>query len=258
MGILGTVSAWKGLKIYRRHVAYVRISQLEPTEWADYDHLFDDPPWYADWLPDDWSAPPDYVVGFDFSSVPEFNQADFGAFSDRLTSLSLSSTRVTDAGMADLLDLVRLEWLEIGNTEIGDPGLSNLRRMSKLEHLDLHGTRLTDAGLAHLAALTNLRFLNLSRTRVSDAGMVRLKALTRLETLRLDGTQLTDAGLAQLESLATLRDLSVEQTNVTVRGVAKFNWICPQHPIRKYIPEAMREPGDPFGVLTPPVSPRNE
>ncbi len=42
------------------------------------------------------------------------------------------------------------------NTKVTDAGLAHLKRLTKLETLYLHRTKVTDAGLVHLKGLTKL------------------------------------------------------------------------------------------------------
>ena len=46
-------------------------------------------------------------------------------------------------------DLPGLKSLQLGSTGITDAGLAKLAGVSKMENLDLGGTQITDAGLAH-------------------------------------------------------------------------------------------------------------
>ena len=71
------------------------------------------------------------------------------------------------------------------NRRITDAGLAHLNGLVKLETLTIYfATQITDAGLAHLKGMPNLQALDLSRTR-------------QLKTLDLAG-QITDAGVADL------------------------------------------------------------
>ena len=78
-----------------------------------------------------------------------------------------------------------LRELGLGFTTISDAGLASLKGLSKLEKLDLWKTKITDAGLAHLKALKALRKLELVGTEVKDAGVEDLcRALPELKVSR--------------------------------------------------------------------------
>jgi serine/threonine-protein kinase len=108
-------------------------------------------------------------------------------------------THLTDAGLEDLKDLNRLQWLQLAGTHVTDAGLKHLKDFKDLKVLILSGTRVTDAGLEHLKGLKELDFLDLSGTRVTDAGLKHLKDLKRLRRLTLHGTQVTEAGLKDFD-----------------------------------------------------------
>jgi hypothetical protein len=116
----------------------------------------------------------------------------------------------TDAGLAHLGGLSRLQWLLISNAaKVSDAGLVHLEGMSQLEALFLDGDN-----------------------RITDAGLVHLQRLTRLQILILNGTQVSDAGLAHLEGLTQLRWLDVRNTKVTHEGVEKLQRALPTCIIR--------------------------
>jgi len=64
-----------------------------------------------------------------------------------------------------------------------DAQIAPVAQLDRLEYLWLHRTQVTDSGLTHLMGLTKLRSLDLGGTRVSDAGLALLKGLTELESL---------------------------------------------------------------------------
>ena len=104
---------------------------------------------------------------------------------DRLQDLRLTSSAVTDAGLAHLRGLTDLRDLQIGRTQVGDVGTAQIKRLTSLRSLYIADTQVTDAGLVHLRALTNLRILYLSGTKVTDDGVLALEqALPRLHVLR--------------------------------------------------------------------------
>ena len=65
--------------------------------------------------------------------------------------------------------------VDFDNTEVTDAGLADLKRLTKLQMLRLSRSQVTDSGLVHLLGLTNLQRLYLSRTQVTRAGIGELK-----------------------------------------------------------------------------------
>jgi internalin A len=122
-----------------------------------------------------------------------------GDYFGHVTAVWLSHMKETDATLADVGHLTRLEELYINSQAISDAGLEHLTGLTKLSVLSLYRTQVTDAGLAHLKGLTNLSYLGLGGTRVTDAGLAQLKGLTNLTRLVLSNTQVTDAGEKELQ-----------------------------------------------------------
>jgi Leucine-rich repeat (LRR) protein len=125
-------------------------------------------------------------------------------------SLELSNT-ATDS---DLAALVHVKWirsvtsLDLSQTKVTGAGLENLKELKNLKTLDLSGTSVTDAGLDNLKELKGLKDLNLSNTKVTDAGLDSLKELKGLTFLYLKGTKVTDVGLASLRAALPNTDIS--------------------------------------------------
>jgi internalin A len=123
-----------------------------------------------------------------------------------VTAVWLSDTKETDAPLADVGRLTRLEEFYINSQAISDAGLEHLTGLTNLSVLWLYRTQVTDAGLAHLKGLTHLSSLRLHGTRVTDAGLVYLKRLTNLKRLVISGTRVTDAGATELnQALPSLK-----------------------------------------------------
>ncbi|MBL9114854.1 MAG: hypothetical protein JNJ83_07575 [Verrucomicrobiaceae bacterium] len=97
------------------------------------------------------------------------------AVADKIISLDLARTKVTDAGLVSVAAMKNLTELHLENTGITDKGLDQLKGLSSLEYLNLYGTQVTDAGAAKLAGLKKLKSLYLWQTKVTKAGADSLK-----------------------------------------------------------------------------------
>src|SRR5207302_1019475 len=86
-------------------------------------------------------------------------------------------TEMTDAGLKELAELKRLQWLGLSCSSLTDGGLKDLARLKSLQSLDLGGTKVTGTGLKELAELKDLQALQLSHTKVTDAGLKELAGL---------------------------------------------------------------------------------
>jgi hypothetical protein len=121
----------------------------------------------------------------------------------------LTSTRVTDKGMAAIGGMTKLRELALNlydsqyigpaaSTRISDAGIVHLKKLPELTYLNLHGANLTDKALTNLTGMKKMAYLNLDATKVSDGGLVHLKQMKELKTLRLLFTQVTDQGIEEL------------------------------------------------------------
>jgi hypothetical protein len=109
----------------------------------------------------------------------EFNDAGLDALTpiaDKIASLDLARTKVTDGGLAKLAAMKGLKELHLEGTTIGDAGLDHLKGLAELEYLNLYNTKVTDAGIAKLASLGKLKALYLWQSGVTKAGVAALKA----------------------------------------------------------------------------------
>ena len=89
----------------------------------------------------------------------------------KVTCLDLSYTKITDAGLKEVVKLQQLEWLSLWKTQITDAGLKDVAKLQELEILFLTDTQITDAGLKDVAKLQKLEWLELPTTQITDAGL---------------------------------------------------------------------------------------
>jgi internalin A len=181
------------------------------------------------------------------TSVPVMNDADLvhlkGLAGLQHLQLSASPKNViTDAGLANIEDMVDMRQLTMTRAQVTSAGLNHLRGMTRLHDLKIPASRvddlapirhltglkfihlsntpITDAGLAPVAGFTSLTDLFLVDTPITDAGLKHLRGLTSLAQLELSGTRITDGGLSDLAGLTSLRILGVARTGVTDAGLA--------------------------------------
>jgi uncharacterized protein (TIGR02996 family) len=153
---------------------------------------------------------------------------------ETLTELSLSQSRIGDAGLAALAaspHLRHLSVLRLGLTDVGRDGLRALARSevaSRLTVLDLGWSGTGPDGATELAASTRLRrleVLTLNGAAVHDEGVEALAAspiLDRVHALALARNYLTDAAaaaLAESPHLGRLERLYLEHNpSISERG----------------------------------------
>lgn len=88
--------------------------------------------------------------------------------------------------------------VNLSRTAVTDSDLAHLSRLTSVRHLFVDGTSVTDVGLAHLTRLPKLQILSLINTAVTDACLADLSEMTNLRKLFLDGTDVTDTAIKEL------------------------------------------------------------
>jgi hypothetical protein len=174
---------------------------------------------------------------------------DIAASWKSLGLLELSSTKLTDAGLANIPRLRQVEDLNI-SANISDAGLRHLEKMS-LRGISLHSTSITDEGMKLLARhklrrleliwcnkISDMGFANLTELNdleqlslislFGDGALKHLEALKKLKYLKVGSPNVTDTGLQQLSVLTTLTDLNVKGTKATADGVKKLATALPK------------------------------
>lgn len=137
---------------------------------------------------------------------------------------------ITDPACKVLGGMSQLKALNLAKTgfettRVSDAGLADLTRLKNLELLNLEGAAVRDDGLRHLASLPRLRDLNLSRVWITDAGLQHLtevKGLQRLVLLFSEGFAgplVTDGGIESLTSLDELQELNLVDARITDEAV---------------------------------------
>jgi Leucine-rich repeat (LRR) protein len=220
LAVAGCLGWWLQLaRVQRQAVAAIRGAG--GTIWYEWD-VPDDPgtPGWRRWVAEHVDVDLTSNV-VDVGLSPRCSEAELAQVAqlDRLESLDVGDANMTDAGVASLGRLTRLRILHLGGRPITDAALVHLEALTGLEILSLDRTPVTDAGLVHLKGLANLRILQLASTQVGDTGLAYLEGLASLEDLTLDSTKVGDAGLAHLSRLPRLRMLQLDSTWVTDAGL---------------------------------------
>jgi len=146
----------------------------------------------------------------------------------RLQVLSLRDTRISDKGVAYLLQMRELERLSLQSTEVGDGCLSHIVQLRSLVDLDLSLTRVADIQV--LSSLPNLRGLYLYKCPITDGALLSLTSRRpNIEALSLIGcTSVTDRGIRDLYDMPSLRYVGLTGTQVTEQAVNRLRKALPQ------------------------------
>jgi internalin A len=130
-----------------------------------------------------------------------------------LKDLSVSGFRVTDAAMASVGKLHRLEHLNLGLVHVGKRGLNQLNGLKNLRTLHLVALREEEATVdeipLNIASLKNLKTLAIKGVVLRDADLASLARMSDLEWLALDGP-LTEDGLMCLKGLDSLKFMRID------------------------------------------------
>ena len=126
-----------------------------------------------------------------------------------LESLDVENTKITDQGLAHLVDLPRLVSLNIAAcVGVTDSGLHLVSMMRTLETLNLSRTKVTETGMSHLRGLPDLRELDLNGCfEIDDFAMHFIASFPRLEVINISHSRVTDTGLADLLKSKSLKRL---------------------------------------------------
>lgn len=105
---------------------------------------------------------------------PEFwkTLSDF----EKLESVSLSGSPVSDDDLTHLTLLPNLRTLDLSWTHVTSSGLPVLSRLNDLQNLSLNGVALTASSVEGIARLTRLRSLSVMECGLEDEAAARLEA----------------------------------------------------------------------------------
>jgi hypothetical protein len=134
-----------------------------------------------------------------------------------IKTLQLGGPTLTDKGLESLADLTGVRELILWwATEITDAGVAQLSRLRRLQLLDISLSRLTDEGVRSLAMLPELEELSI-QGKFTDKSLLYLSRAGHLKSLRLRGgeCEFGDEGLRHLEGLKDLRSLVLQNANVS-------------------------------------------
>jgi WD40 repeat protein len=186
----------EGLLVRLPHLRSIQFAggRFAASALADLDRL--------PWLKTLWFSSAEFQPD-GFAGLKELDQLEFLTFRD--------CRGITDDQIRHLAGLTNLKRLSFYTEEmlrrppgreqcLTDAGLAHLRQLTRLEHLDLFGHDLSDASAPILAGMTELEELALSGHGFTDAGLNGLAGLQKLYRLRLFGTAVTAEGVAALRS----------------------------------------------------------
>ncbi len=145
-----------------------------------------------------------------------------------LRELDLSSTELTDTGLAALVSLSRLESLDVSGCQIGVAGVKSIGQIRTLISLSVGQTagaqpRAVNAGdqvsLDELRLLGKLESLEIGGGYAESAVLSLLNQCPGLVSLKVDSVPFSSTGIASLGTLKSLTTLSLTNAGLSVRDV---------------------------------------
>lgn len=159
----------------------------------------------------------------------EEGRKEFQKRIDSVTSLDLSGSVITDAGLALLKEFPNLRSINLQNAKISADGVANLAKVPSLKSLNLSGVEMTDRGFEHLGSMLKLEKLSLSSTGMTDQHMEQLRSLKSLKSLDVSGGQvgsvsakpneISAVGLEKIKDLPSLETLKLRGTEITDKHI---------------------------------------
>ncbi len=129
----------------------------------------------------------------------------------QIGNIDASGTLVQDGGLAKLSTIKCLHTLTLTDTKITDAGLGELANAKNLGYLDIKRShQITNRGLLALEH-THLEKLVLENDPVDDAGMAYLARMDSLKSVNLSGTKVTIKGVEDLcRASKTCKEISLK------------------------------------------------
>lgn len=127
---------------------------------------------------------------------------------NKLDSLSLEGTEMSDNGLKSLSHLGAIVSLNLSDIPITEAGVKSLCSIKNLADLDLSKTNLSKTGLEYLCKnRPTLRSVMIRNTNIGDASVPDILRLRNLQVLDISGTTITDSGFLKLAELPKLQQL---------------------------------------------------
>ena len=139
---------------------------------------------------------------------------------ERLGTVIVSGTAVTDRGFAHLAQAPNLQLLYANDLDVTDEGIKSLQGLP-LRVLHLAGAKISDASMPRFAEFDQLRTLWLNKCAVSDKGLEALARSRSLESLVVAGTNVSDDGVESLQKLP-LRVLHIGVSKISNGSMPRF------------------------------------
>ena len=138
-----------------------------------------------------------------------------------LESLNIISTKFNDDWMPPLAKLTNLKVLRFTNNgKLTDAGMAHLAGLTKLENFSFVGTQMTGKSYARFEGFMKLTRVSHRGSLIDDEGLRQLcDHLPNLESLSLAHAKFTDVGAPHLAKLTKLKGLEVGASKATPQAL---------------------------------------
>ena len=138
-----------------------------------------------------------------------------------LESLNIISTKFNDDWVAPIGKLTNLKVLRFTNNgKLTDAGMAQLAGLTKLENFSFVGTQMTGKAYARFEGFTKLTRVSHRGSLIDDEGLRQLcDHLPNLESLSLAHAKFTDVGAPHLAKLTKLKGLEVGAAKATPQAL---------------------------------------
>lgn len=150
---------------------------------------------------------------------------------NKLVSLSMDQTALTDAAVPKIAKIKSLKTLNLASTKIGDSNLSALSTMPTLMSIDLRHTKVTDKGVAYIAKSKTVEILDFEGDQLTNKAMTFLKTMPKLTWLKIKSTGIKGDGFAEVKNFPTLFCLEIGG-DPTIVAKDLYQLVPPKHPMK--------------------------
>jgi hypothetical protein len=130
------------------------------------------------------------------------------ATAEEVKYVSLGDSKITDKGLATILNCTNLTYLDLNGTGVTDEGVKKLTAFKKLNELSLKGAKVTGVGLEAISGLL-LRRLAMEGCELSEDAFKAFGKMTTLEQLWLTNTKMKAEWLKHIATLPQLKELTL-------------------------------------------------
>ena len=169
----------------RADVAVIKVDRrvlARPPRGTGFDVLHVTGPWvWVQWNRTDSTS----VTGWiheDFLTLREASWERAGASLERdrdgrIVGLDLSNAKSADRLLLHIALMPDLREIYVGDSDVTDASVARLRSIKRLQVLDLSGSQVSNKSLSVLADMRSLQVLSVSNTRLTKDGVRRLRAV---------------------------------------------------------------------------------